>query len=86
MFHIKTATAREVQHGFGRVLARVKRGESVVITKHGNKIARLTPVESDKLEALAWPDFEARFNEIYCKGWRAETTGTDVVSEARGER
>lgn len=83
---MKTATAREVQHGFGRYLAKASRGESVVITRHGKKMARLVPAGEVDEKPLRWPDFEARLNAIYGAGWRAGTTGTDVVDEARGDR
>lgn len=83
---MKTVSAREVQHGFGRYLAKASRGESVVITRHGKKMARLVPVDDTDGKPLEWPDFEARLSRIYGAGWRAETTGTDVVNEARGDR
>ncbi len=83
---MKKATAREVQHGFSGYLERASRGESVVITKHGKKMARLVPEGEGQRRPVRRPDFEARLGAIYGEGWRAATTGTEAVQEARGER
>jgi prevent-host-death family protein len=40
---MKTMTAREANHGFSDLLARVERGEEVVITKRGTPVAVLSP-------------------------------------------
>ena len=83
---MKTASARDVQHGFSRYLAKASRGEAVVITKHGKKMARLVPVADAEGTPLVWPDFEGRLRAIYGENWSATATGTDVVGEARGDR
>ena len=83
---MKTASAREVQHGFSRYLAKASRGEIVTITKHGKKMARLVPVDAGGARSLEWPDFEGRLRAIYGEDWRADTTGTDVINESRGDR
>ena len=44
LLDMKTATVREVQYKLSRVLARVKRGEEITITKRGEAIARLIPL------------------------------------------
>jgi len=40
---MKTITAREANHGFSDLLARVERGEEVLITKRGSPIAVISP-------------------------------------------
>ncbi|HEV2954964.1 MAG TPA: type II toxin-antitoxin system prevent-host-death family antitoxin [Xanthobacteraceae bacterium] len=40
---MKTMTAREANHGFSDLLARVERGEEVLITKHGTPVAVVSP-------------------------------------------
>ena len=40
---MKTITARQANHGFSDVLARVERGEEVLITKRGNPVAVISP-------------------------------------------
>jgi prevent-host-death family protein len=40
---MKTVTAREANQGFSDLLAKVERGEEVLITKRGNPVAVLSP-------------------------------------------
>jgi prevent-host-death family protein len=40
---MKTVSAREANQGFSELLARVERGEEVLITKRGMPVAVLTP-------------------------------------------
>lgn len=44
MYHMKTATVREIRNEFPRIEAWVHEGESVNISKRGKVIARLIPV------------------------------------------
>lgn len=83
---MKTATAREVQHGFGRVLARVGRGETVVITKHGKKVARLMPMPPDEGDAPQWPDFEARLRRHFPDEAEAGVPVSELIDESREGR
>lgn len=83
---MKTASAREVQHGFSRYLTEVSRGKSVLITKHGKEMARLVPARSGGGGRSEWPDFEARLRAVYGDGWEAAVSATEIVGEARGER
>jgi len=83
---MKPATAREVQHGFGRVLARVSRGETVVITKHGKKVAQLIPLPPEAGKAPRWPDFEARLKRRFPDGPLPGAPASTVISEMREER
>jgi prevent-host-death family protein len=40
---MKTATAREANHRLSSLLARVEKGEEIVITRHGQPVAVLSP-------------------------------------------
>ena len=55
---MKTATTREVQHHFSRVLNWVDSGEEVVITRRGEKVARVVPIDqSDPFDReVNWAD------------------------------
>jgi prevent-host-death family protein len=84
---MNTATAREVQHGFGRYLERASRGESVIITKHGRKMARLVPLAADDADPLpAWPDFAARMKKHFPDGPPPGPSPGELIDEARKER
>ena len=83
---MKTATIREVQHGFGRVLARVGRGETVLITKHGKVVAQLMTVPPKADEEPEWPDFEARLRKHFPDGPPSGAPASKLIAESREER
>lgn len=80
---MKQATIREIKHQTTRVLDMVASGHSVEIRKRSKPIAILSPLPPAKTREI--PDFTARLREIY--GDRIlETTHTDLINQARGER
>lgn len=84
---MKTASAREVQHEFSSYLARASQGESVIITKHGRKMAQLVPVKpSARKKTLAWPDFDARMKRHFPDGVPTGKTASALITESREER
>ena len=44
MYHMKTATVRDLRNNFARVSAWISAGQEVEITKRGRPLARLVPV------------------------------------------
>jgi prevent-host-death family protein len=84
---MKTASAREVQHEFSSYLTRASKGESVVITKHGRKMAQLVPIKSSsKAKPLAWPDFAARIKRHFPDGVPAGKAPSTLIAESREDR
>lgn len=80
---MKQASIREIKHETSRVLGMVEAGQMVEIRRRRKLVAILSPPVKDK--AVEMPDFVARLRRIY--GDRIlETTGTELVAEARGER
>lgn len=62
---MKTVTTREAQHHLSKVLEMVKAGEEVIITRRGEKVARLSPVEEENLteRVVDWSESIARIKE-----------------------
>lgn len=80
---MKQASIREIKHETSRVLGMVEAGQTVELRRRRKPVAILSPPMKDK--AVEMPDFVARLRRIY--GDRIlETTGTELVDEARGER
>jgi antitoxin (DNA-binding transcriptional repressor) of toxin-antitoxin stability system len=80
---MKQASIREIKHETSRVLGMVEAGHTVELRRRRKPVAILSPPMKDK--AVEMPDFVARLRRIY--GDRIlETTGTELVDEARGER
>jgi prevent-host-death family protein len=88
MCHIKvpqmrTTTIRELKHATTAVLARVADGEVVEVQRRGEPVAVLVPPR--RRAPIRRPDFVGRLKSVYGKRVLT-TTGTDLVSESRGER
>jgi len=80
---MKKTTIRELKHAMPSVLSWVAEGQSVEVCRRGKPVALLTPIKRKKIVAL--PDFHARLQVAYGKH-RLTRTGTEIVSDARGER
>lgn len=79
---MKQTTIRELKHETSKVLAMVEAGETIEVRRRKKPVAVLSPTGRGK--PVKKPDFAARLKKIY--GDKAlETTGTDLVHEARGE-
>jgi len=80
--HVKTTTIRELKHDTTKVLSWVAGGESVEVLRRNVPVAVLSP--PSRSTDVPRPDFTARLKTIY--GSRElPTTGTELVSGARGE-
>jgi prevent-host-death family protein len=87
LLDMKTATVREVQHKLSRMLARVKRGEEVTITKRGKAVARLVPLAvAEDQGSGEWPDFAGRMKRLFPDGPPAGKPTSEVLMELREER
>jgi len=75
---MKTATVGSIQKNFAEVLKEINSGEEVVVTRHGEPVAKI--IALGPKENLDWPDFFADAVEV---------TGKDVselVVEGREDR
>jgi prevent-host-death family protein len=81
---MKTASVREVQHHFSKVLAWVEKGEEVQITRRNKLVAKIVPADAPGT-GIILPAFAARARQI----WGETTAGkslTRTVLDAREER
>jgi prevent-host-death family protein len=87
LLDMKTATVREVQYKLSRVLARVKRGEEITITKRGEAIARLIPLAVVEEQGTGeWPGFAGRMKRLFPEGPPPGKATSEVIMELREER
>jgi antitoxin (DNA-binding transcriptional repressor) of toxin-antitoxin stability system len=82
MLNMKTATVRDVQHHFGKVLAWVEGGEEVQITRRSKLVARLVPSGPANPAPVSLPDFAARARAI----WGAQPKGRSLSKTILAER
>ena len=79
MYHMKTASIRDLRYDFKKVERMLSQGNVVEITKRRKVVAHLTPVPSERPPL---PDFLARLKEIY--GDKVlEVSGADLISADR---
>jgi antitoxin (DNA-binding transcriptional repressor) of toxin-antitoxin stability system len=65
MFHMKTASVRDLRQDFPRVLAWVRAGEEVVITMRRQAVARLVPYLRKRKVKRPLPDIAARLGKLF---------------------
>ncbi len=80
---MKTASIRELKHDTTSVLAMVANGESVEVRRRNVPVAVISPVKT-KGKAVR-RNFRGRLRAIY-GDTILTVTGTDLISEDRGER
>lgn len=85
MYHMKTASIREVRHDFSRVLAWVTSGEEVAITKRRETVARLLPVATKKAKRTKMPDVTARLQKVFGRKVIPDKVMKAILDDNRGE-
>lgn len=60
LYHMKTATVRQIRHDFGTVLDWVEEGEKVKVSKRGKIVALITPPPPPPSGRKKRPDLAAR--------------------------
>jgi antitoxin (DNA-binding transcriptional repressor) of toxin-antitoxin stability system len=82
MLYMKTATVREVQHHFKRLLSRVQQGEEVQVLYRKKLVARLVP--PNPVAPIVSPNFLERAKRI----WGESPSGlalSDLIARDREE-
>ena len=82
MYHMKTASIRDLRYRFPQIEARLREGEAIDITKRKRVIARLVPVKAQPRRRVP-PDFLAMLKEIYGEHVLG-VSGAELVAEERG--
>jgi antitoxin (DNA-binding transcriptional repressor) of toxin-antitoxin stability system len=78
---MKRANVRDLRYRFHEIEARLNKGEEIELYKRQRLIGRLLPIRP---HTETYPDFSALRRRIF--GTRkVRKTGTDLVSEERGE-
>jgi antitoxin (DNA-binding transcriptional repressor) of toxin-antitoxin stability system len=85
MLHMKTATVRDVQHHFGKVLAWLENGEEVLVTRRNKAVARLVPSSPESPACAPLPDFAARARAIWGERPKGDSLSAAILA-GREER
>ncbi|MEO8735602.1 MAG: hypothetical protein ABI380_03595 [Edaphobacter sp.] len=80
MYHMKTASLRDLRYSFKKIELFLRQGEEIQITKRRHVIARLVPEQAKTSPEL--PDFMGRLRSIY-GAKKLKVSGADLISEDR---
>ena len=65
MFHMKTASVRDLRQNFPRLLAWLEAGDEVAITMRRRAVARLVPYDRRKKPKRPMPDIGLRLKRVF---------------------
>jgi len=84
MYHMKTASIREVRHDFSRILEWVASGEEVAITKRHVTVARLLPAHQRKKGRVKMPDVTARLQSVFGRKIISDKVMKKILDDNQG--
>jgi antitoxin (DNA-binding transcriptional repressor) of toxin-antitoxin stability system len=83
MYHMKTASVRDLRYRFSTVERQLRAGEEILITKRKRVIGRLLP--PSPRSPVQIPDFMGRMKKIFGNK-RMKVSGAKLISDERDER
>jgi antitoxin (DNA-binding transcriptional repressor) of toxin-antitoxin stability system len=84
MFHMKTASVRDLRQDFARILAWIEAGEEVAITMRRQAVARLVPWPQKKAAKRPMPDLAARLKRVFGTKIIPDKTMHTIMAQNRG--
>ena len=84
MFHMKTASVRDLRQDFARILAWIEAGEEVAITMRRQAVAKLIPWPQAKAAKRQMPDIAARLKKVFGAKTIADKTMKSIMEQNRG--
>jgi prevent-host-death family protein len=78
---MREMTVREANQNFSQVIAAAERGETIVITKNGTPVAKITPQPTDRADDPEWRStfaaLEKSLSSKRASGYRVRTITED---------
>jgi prevent-host-death family protein len=77
---MREISVREANQNFSRVIGEVERGETVIITKNGRAVAKVTPQPADRRDD---PEWRAAYEELVedLRTWRGDGYRVGRITE-----
>jgi antitoxin (DNA-binding transcriptional repressor) of toxin-antitoxin stability system len=85
VFHMKTASVRDLRQDFPRILAWIEAGEEVAITMRRQAIARLVPWPQKKQANRPMPDIANRLKRVFGTKIIPDETMKRIIDRDRGK-
>jgi len=85
---MKSATIREVQHNFSKLLQVIGRGEEIHVFRRKIPVARILPFQSHAPvdQPVDWSDLPARLRVLWKDGPPGGTPSHVILDDLRGDR
>ena len=84
MFHMKTASVRDLRQDFPRILAWIEAGEEVAITMRRQAIARLVPLPRKRRAKGRMPDIADRLKRVFGTKIIPDKTMKTIMEQNKG--
>jgi antitoxin (DNA-binding transcriptional repressor) of toxin-antitoxin stability system len=84
MFHMKTASVRDLRQDFPRILAWIEAGEEVAITMRRQAIARLVPWPKKNQAKRPMPNLGDRLKRVFGTTVIPDKTMETIMQQNRG--
>ena len=84
MFHMKTASVRDLRQDFPRILAWIEAGEEVAITMRRQAVARLVPLPRKKQAKRRIPDIADRLKRVFGAKIIPDKTIKTIMEQNKG--
>jgi prevent-host-death family protein len=81
---MNTVNIRSLKHETAKILERIRKGESVEITRHGSPVARMTPLPKKESPSKNI-NFRDRLRSVY-GDVKLDTSATQLIADERGDR
>lgn len=83
---MREMTVREANQNFSQVIAAAERGETIIITKNGTPVARITPQAADRASDPEWQSaFAALKKSLRSKRPTGYRVGTITEDDLYGD-
>ena len=83
---MREMTVREANQNFSQVIAAAERGETIIITKNGTPVARITPQTADRMSDPEWQSaFAALKKSLRSKRATGYRVGTITEDDLYGD-
>ncbi len=85
LWYMQITTTHEFLNHCNLLLTRVEAGEEVVITRHGEPVARLIPERSSELKKINWADAPEITRDRSKERMLTTQESLDIIHEAAGK-
>jgi prevent-host-death family protein len=83
---MREITVREANQNFSQVIAAAERGETIVVTKNGRAVAKITPQPQDRTSDPEWrANFAALEKSLRSKRRSSSNIGTITEDDKYGD-